>query len=266
MTSYALAMKVVAVIQARMSSTRLPGKVMLPLGNKHVLERDIERVSRSRTVDEVVVATSESKSDDIIARYADRNGAGVHRGSEEDVLDRMYEAAVDASADIVIRITGDCPLISPKCIDAVVSRLRQSDADYATNTLKQTLPRGLDVEAFTLDRFYEVEQAATDPAEREHVTLYFRQNPDRFDLVNVRSEEIFDSETLLGRSDLRLTLDEADDYELLRHIYEEIDPTNHLAIEDAVAFIDKRGLADINRNVDQKSPSESDTTDDSPFG
>lgn len=259
-------MKVVAVIQARMGSTRLPGKVMLPLGDQHVLERDIERVSRAETVDEVVVATSDSKSDDIIARYGERAGVTVHRGSEVDVLKRMYEAAFDASADVVVRITGDCPLIPPRCIDAVVRRLRHSDADYSTNTLEQTLPRGLDVEAFTFDRFSEVERAANEPAEREHVTLYYRQHPDRFRLVNVRAKEIFDSETLLGRSDLRLTLDEADDYELLRRIYHGINPTDHLAIEDAIAYIDKRGLADINRNVDQKSPSKSETVDGSSSG
>jgi spore coat polysaccharide biosynthesis protein SpsF len=237
-----------------MGSTRLPGKMMLSLDGKHVVERDIERVSRADSVSNTVVATSVSMADDILERYAGRCGATVYRGSESDVLGRMYEAATAASADIVVRITGDCPLISPRGIDAVVDRLRETGADYASNTLEQTLPRGLDVEAFTYETFSTVECRATASQEREHVTLHYRQNPDRFDLVNVTDEETFDATHLHGREDLRLTLDEADDYELLRRIYEELSPDGHLDVETAVNHIDCEDLATLNRDVRQKHP------------
>lgn len=250
-------MNTVAVIQARMGSTRLPGKVMLPLDGKHVLERDIERVSRAKSVSETVVATSISTADDIIERYASRCGATVYRGSESDVLGRIHEAATEASADVVVRITGDCPLISPRGINAVVNRLKETDADYASNTVHQTLPRGLDVEAFTYESFSRVERQATVSEEREHVTLHYLRNSDKFDVVNVSSEEIFDASQIHGRDDLRLTLDEADDYELLRRIYEEMPTEKLLKIEDVVTAIDKRGWAEINKNIQQKHPSES---------
>lgn len=246
-------MNVVAIIQARMGSTRLPGKTMLPLAGKHVLERDIDRVSRAVSPDETVVATSDSRADDIVERYAERSGATVYRGSESDVLTRMYEAAAETAADVVVRITGDCPLISPRCIDTVVRRLRETGADYAANTVEWTLPRGLDVEAFTFESFTTVKNSATADDEREHVTLYYRRNRDRFDVVNVRDREIFDDERLHGRADLRLTLDEADDYELLRQVYEGLEPDGHLLIEDAVTYIDDHDLSSLNRETQQTS-------------
>ncbi|QLH76828.1 glycosyltransferase family protein [Halosimplex rubrum] len=245
-------MNIVTIIQARMGSTRLPGKTMLPLDGKHVLERDIKRVSRADSISETIVATSGSTADDIIERYAGRAGATVFRGSESDVLGRMHKAATAASADVVVRITGDCPLISPRGIDAVVKRLRKTNNDYVTNTLEQTLPRGLDVEAFTYETFTEVENRATVNDEREHVTLHYRRNQNRFDLANVTDRETFDTEILHGRDDLRLTLDEADDYELLRRVYEGLEPDGHLDIEDAIAYIDQEDLGCLNQDIQQK--------------
>ncbi|WP_267903043.1 glycosyltransferase family protein [Halobacterium bonnevillei] len=249
-------MNTIAVIQARMGSTRLPGKVMLPLDGKHVLERDIERVSRAESINKTVVATSVSTADDIVERYAAQCGATVYRGSEPDVLGRMYNAATEVSADVVVRITGDCPLISPQGIDAVVHRLQESDVDYVSNTVKQTLPRGLDVEAFTYESFSTVERRAKSREEREHVTLHYLRNQDEFDIGNVSDEEIFDAPHLHGRDDLRLTLDEADDYELLRRIYEEMPTDEPLEIEDVVTVIDEKGWAGINQNIQQKHPPE----------
>jgi spore coat polysaccharide biosynthesis protein SpsF len=255
-------MKTVAIIQARMGSSRLPGKVMLPLDGKHVLERDIERVSRADTIDEVVVATSDLKCDDIIERYAERSGATVFRGSESDVLGRMYGAATETGADVVVRITGDCPLISPTCIDTTVRRQHESGVDYASNTIEETLPRGLDVEVFTYETFSHVNQNATAPEEREHVTLYYRRYQEQFEIENVAAPEIFETSRLQERTELRLTLDEADDYELLRRVYEGLNPSGHLSIEKAIAYIDEHELAEINRNVAQKSPAQSETSGD----
>jgi spore coat polysaccharide biosynthesis protein SpsF len=167
----------------------------------------------------------------------------------------MYEAATIESADVVVRITGDCPLISPRAIDAVVQRLRESGADYASNTVKRTLPRGLDVEAFTYDSFSTVEKQATKREEREHVTLYYLRNKKEFNIAGISANEIFDTSDLSGRSDLRLTLDEANDYELLRRIYNESQNDEHLTIQEVVALIDQNGWETLNQDVQQKYPS-----------
>ena len=245
-------MKTVAIIQARMGSTRLPGKVMLPLDGSHVLTHDIQRVQEADTIDEVVVATSTKTADDIIARYTNRAGVTVFRGSEDDVLDRMFSAATEANAETVVRITGDCPLIDWDVIDAVVDRLATENVDYCSNTVERTFPRGLDVEAFSYESFKHIHENAKEPHHREHVTPYYRENDDQFNLASVTSEEIFDEAWMQNRTDLRLTLDEADDYELLREVYKRVEYEDTLPIRDAVSVIDDRDLHKLNADVTQK--------------
>lgn len=246
-------MRTVAVIQARMGSTRLPGKVMLPLDGEHVLTHDVRRTDAAETVDEVVVATSTETADDIVGRYASRAGATVFRGSESNVLDRMFRAATQADADAVVRITADCPLIDPDVIDEVVGRLAETDADYATNILERTFPRGLDVEAFTFESFERVHEASSESHHREHVTPYYREREDLFTHASVTSNDVFDSPRMQDRTDLRLTLDEADDYELLRRIYEGVDWSGLLDVRDAVEYADANDLTTVNRDIEQKT-------------
>lgn len=245
-------MKVVTVIQARMGSSRLPGKVMLPLAGKHVLTHDVRRTSSSTVVDDVVVATSRKDSDDIVARYGSRSGATVHRGSETNVLSRVFEAADRVNADVVVRVTGDCPLVDPETLTDVTQPILSDGADYAANILERTFPRGLDVEAFTFESFERVHEEATDPHHREHVTPYYRENPDEFDVVNVTSDEVFDDPQFRDRSDLRLTLDEADDYEVLREVYENVDYDGILPVRDAIRYVDDHDLMSLNESVEQK--------------
>lgn len=235
-----------------MGSTRLPGKMMLPLERSHVLTHDIQRVQEADTIDEVVVATSTKTADDIVARYANRAGATVFRGSEDDVLDRMFSAATEANAETVVRITGDCPLIDWDVIDAVVDRLATENVDYCSNTVERTFPRGLDVEAFSYESFKHIHENAKEPHHREHVTPYYRENDDQFNLASVTSEEIFDEAWMQDRTDLRLTLDEADDYELLREVYNRVEYEDTLPIRDAVSVIDDRDLHKLNADVTQK--------------
>jgi len=246
-------MTVVSVIQARMGSSRLPGKVMLPLDCDHVLEHDIRRASSADNVDEVVVATSDEKQDDMVARYAERAGAGVYRGSEEDVLGRMYEAARERDADVVVRVTADCPLVSVEYIDKAVDRLLSGGYDYVSGLLDRTFPRGTESETFTFDSFREVERGSDEPREREHVTPYYRENPDEFELYNLTSDEVFTEGFLHDRTDLRLTLDEADDYELMRRIYEGVGYDEIPEVRDAVRYADENGLTELNENVEQKT-------------
>jgi spore coat polysaccharide biosynthesis protein SpsF len=244
--------KTVAIIQARMGSTRLPGKVMLPLDGSHVLTHDVQRVRKADTVDEVIVATSTKTADDIVARYADRAGVTVFRGSEDDVLDRMFSAATAANAETVVRISGDCPLVDRDVIDAVVDRRVTESADYCSNTFERTFPRGLDVEAFTYQSFEYVYEKAKEPHHREHVTPYYRENDGQFSLASVVSEEVFDESWMRDRTELRLTLDEADDYELLREIYGQVEYEDILPIKDAVSVIDDQDLQNLNNDVKQK--------------
>jgi spore coat polysaccharide biosynthesis protein SpsF len=209
-------------------------------------------VGRADTIDEVVVATSTKTADDIVARYADRAGATVFRGSEDDVLGRMFSAATEVDAETVVRITGDCPLIDPNVIDTVVNRLATEGVDYCSNTSERTFPRGLDVGAFTYQSFKYVSEEATEPHHREHVTPYYRENDDQFNFASVTSEDVFDQPWMQDRADLRLTLDEVDDYELLREIYEQVEYGEILPIKDAVSVIDSQNLQKMNADVEQK--------------
>lgn len=248
-----------AVIQARMGSTRLPGKVMLPLGGRVVLEHVVERVRGADEVDEVVVATSTAKGDDIVEWCADRLGVTRFRGSEEDVLDRTFRAAASLGTDEVVRITADCPLVHPPVIDEVVARRRHSGADYAANVLDRTFPRGLDVEAFSWASFERVYAEARAPAEREHVTLYYRTHPDEFELVNVTADTVFDEPSLQNRTDLRLTLDELDDYRLLRAVFDGLEYEVTPPLPAAVHYIDAKRLAAVNAAVEQKDVDDEDS-------
>lgn len=242
----------VAVIQARMGSSRLPGKVLLPLDREHVLTHVVRRVDRADAVDETVVATSTEQSDDIVEWFGREHDVPVHRGSESDVSERMYEAARKHDADNVVRVTGDCPLIHPDTIDAVVSALQGDEVDYASNTISRTFPRGLDVEAFTMESFEQVRREGSQKRHREHVTPYYRENPDVFELTNVTSDTVFDDPRFEERADLRLTLDEADDYRVIREIYENLSYDAIVPIRDAIRYVDRHDLMEMNRSVSQK--------------
>ena len=248
-----MSQQVVASIQARMGSTRLPGKVMLPLAAEHALSHTIRRVKSTEYVTNTMVATSKQMADDIVARYAARSGADVFRGSESDVLGRIYRAARSADADVIVRITGDCPLIDPETIDTVVREILDGDTQYAANIFEHTFPRGLDVEAFTFESFEYVHEEATEPHHREHVTPYYREQEDVFSTESVTSEDVFDEPQFQNRGDLRLTLDEADDYEVLRTIYENVPFDDILRIREAIRYVDENDLMELNASVEQKS-------------
>jgi len=245
-------MHVVAVVQARMGSSRLPGKVMLPLDCDHVLKHVIRRTETAQAVDETVVATSEKQADTIVERVAACEGTRTHRGSETDVLGRMYDAAATSDADVVVRITADCPLLSPAYIDTAVDHLRTNNLKYVSSPRDGTFPIGVSSEVFTFDSFTEVESASSDPAYREHVTPLYYKSDDRFRTGTIDSSMVFDEPQLRDRSELRLTLDEVDDYELFRRVYENVPFDGILPLSDAVIHIDEHDIADINSYVSQK--------------
>lgn len=244
-----------AVIQARTGSTRLPGKVMYPLAGQPAIYHVIDRLHHSSVVDETVVATSSKQQDDVLERYVPGFGAKLYRGSEENVQKRFYEAAKQCDPEVIVRITGDCPLLDPRVLDAVLTKLKSTEADYATNILERSFPRGLDVEAFTMTSFETVYERSNQPHHEEHVTPYYRENPSDYNLVNVKANEVYDDPNLHDRTDLRLTLDEAADYELLDTIYEEMYDGTPISIEDVIEYLDATELWTTNTEVEQKEMS-----------
>lgn len=235
----------VAVIQARMGSSRLPGKVLLSLDCTPVIRHVVRRTLAAATVDVAVVATSQKDRDKIITWHAAEEGAETFQGDEDDVLGRMYQAAGEYDANSVVRITADNPLLSPAAIDAAVMKLNDTDADYVSNKIDQTFPSGLDVEAFTFDSFTRIERQSKDPYYREHVTPYYREF-ENFTTLNLDADEVFSEGFMRGRTDLRLTLDTPDDYDLFRRIYENVAYEKTVDIRDAVTYLDKNSLSDLN--------------------
>jgi spore coat polysaccharide biosynthesis protein SpsF len=211
-----------AIVQARASSTRLAGKVLADVGGEPLLAFELARLRAAQRLDRVVVATSTRRDDDPVAALADELGVGVHRGPLEDVLGRFAGAAAGHDG-VVVRLTGDCPLIDPTVVDAVVERLERSpEAVYASNVEpRRTFPHGLDVEAIRAETLAELDRDVTDPELREHVTLAARRAPERFPAVTVTCEE--------DLSELRWTVDLPADLEFVRRVTERLGPARHTA-------------------------------------
>lgn len=204
--------RVVAVVQARTGSSRLPGKVLADLAGEPLLIRLLERLRRASRVDEVVVATTDRPQDDAVAALARRADVACHRGSETDVLARMCGAARAHRADAVVRITGDCPLVDPAVVDQVVDGLSR-DVDYASNLLRRTFPRGLDAEALHMDVLERVARLGRSPEAREHVTWFaYRERPDLFVLRSIEHPDD-------GYAKLQWSVDTAEDLERVRDLY-----------------------------------------------
>lgn len=216
-TGTVLPPRIVLMVQARMSSSRLPGKVMLSLAGKPALFRQLERIQKVGFVSEYLVATSNDSSDDIIASLCREQSIRCVRGSLVDVLHRCHQAAVETQAKIIVRITGDCPLHDPAVInDCIDYYLREKQhVDYVSNVEERTYPDGLDVEVFTFQALDEAMRRATQDFDRKHVTPYVRRNFRKRSMIQI-----------VNLSDLRWTLDFPEDYEVIRTIYDELyDPT-----------------------------------------
>lgn len=219
--------RTVAIIQARMGSTRLPEKVLMNIGEEPMLWHVYERASHASLLDEVVIATSIEPDDDEVAAFCEERGIRCNRGSEADVLDRYYQAATERNADTVVRLTADCPFLSPAVIDRIVRNHEGSDYDYVSNTLEYTHPDGLDVEVFDMETLETAWQEATEPDEREHVTLYIRES-DSFTSKNVKNildmsiYDFVEEDTIL-----RWTVDYPEDMEFIRAVYDHLVRDNH---------------------------------------
>jgi spore coat polysaccharide biosynthesis protein SpsF len=223
---------ILGILQARMSSTRLPGKVLEPILGRPMLARQIERLGRSRRLERLVVATSQAADDDPIAGLCKELGLECARGSLEDVLDRFYQAALPFGPGHVVRLTGDCPLADWRLLDDIVDFAIKGGFDYASNTLKPTWPDGLDVEVVTFAALAEAWREAALGSEREHVTPFIHKRPDRFRLGSFEGAR--------DLSTLRWTVDEPADLAFVRAIYERLYPGNpSFATEAILALLEQ---------------------------
>ena len=240
-------MRIVAIIQARMASSRLPGKVLMDLAGEPVLVRCVNRICRARSINEIVVATTSQPADDAILNLCRQKNWPCFRGSEEDVLDRFYHTAIKWRADLVVRITSDCPLIEPIIVDQVVQDFlkRQPKVDYVSNSLPpRTFPRGLETEVIGLNVLERAWREDRNPAWREHVTPYIYKNPALFQIYGVTHARDY--------SHMRWTVDTSEDLDFVRRIYDHFGQ-DLFSWEEVLALLEVHPeWLEINRHVQQK--------------
>jgi spore coat polysaccharide biosynthesis protein SpsF len=241
-------MKTLIVIQARMTSTRLPGKILKPVLGKTLLEYQLERLARVNNADGLVIATTTNETDQPIVDLCNALAVPVSRGSEADVLSRYYEAAMAHQADVVVRVTSDCPLIDTAVVSEIIGfYLAHADEyDYVSNTLDRTYPRGLDTEVFSFKLLEQAHREAIQPDEREHVTPFIYRNPQRYRLHQVKQS--------VDHSAERWTVDTPEDFELIRRILEALYPQNPtFGQADVLALLDvHRDWRALNATIEQK--------------
>lgn len=239
--------RIALVVQARMGSSRLPGKVLTPVLGRPLLSYELERLRDVQGVAFRVVATTLDASDDPVARLAEDEGFIAVRGSVLDVLDRFVQAAETTGADTIIRATADCPLIDPDVIDVVVARFLEGEWDYVSNTLRRTYPRGLDVEVMRAGVLIELSNGANSRAEREHVTPFIYSHPERFSIGQVQQD--YDA------SGERWTVDVPEDVDLVRRIIEALYPAKPaFRMRDIISLLDANpSWRVLNQHVQQRS-------------
>ena len=241
-------MKKLIIVQARMTSTRLPGKVVKVVCGKPLLEHLIDRLKRVKYADRIVIATTVNETDDIIVELCEKLDISYYRGSEEDVLGRYYETAVEYGGDIIIRITSDCPVIDPEVVDYLINFFTNNTEkyDYVSNTLERTYPKGMDAEVISFNALKEAHFNAYDPFDREHVTPFIKRRPQQFRLYNI-----------LYRTDMsryRWTLDTPEDLELISKIFDALFYQNpSFSLKDMLDQMERTPeWAAINAHIEQK--------------
>lgn len=240
--------KIVATIEARMTSSRLPGKPMMTVCGQPMLGHLVDRLKAVESIDTIVLATTKNKADDLLAEYALGIDIEVFRGDEEDVMGRVIGAGKSVNADIVVEITGDCPIIDPEIVEQVIRTFKENTYEYVGNQHVRSYPDGMDVQVFALATLIKSGSMTIDPLDREHVTLHIRNNPQLFSHLNiVAPPELY-------WPDLGLTLDEERDYQLLKKIIEYFKDSNPLfSCLDVVRYLKNNpALVNINSEVTRK--------------
>jgi spore coat polysaccharide biosynthesis protein SpsF len=242
-------LKIVAIIQARMGSTRLPGKILKEVLGRPLLEYQIERVRRSRFIHQIVIATTNKESEQPIIDLCNRLFVAYYRGSEQDVMSRYWEAAMRYKATVVVRLTSDCPLIDPEIIDANIAEYlsKINLYDYVSNTIERTFPRGLDVEVMSMKALDQANREARNIVHREHVTPYIYLHPDKFTLGSVKNT--------LDVSSYRLTVDTEEDFQLIKRLIHHLSDKKieSVTFEDIICLLQENPeWSLINSHIEQK--------------
>ncbi len=240
-------MTTLAIVQARMSSSRLPGKVLAPINGDPMIIHQLRRIKRSRNVDRIVVASSTDASDDQLVDVLEASGYAVMRGSLTDVLERFHLVIYTERPDNVVRITADCPLISPAVIDHVIEEFLAAGVDYASNTLEPTYPDGLDVEVVRAVALADLSNLELDTDEREHVTLGMYRRPERYRLLSVQDKS-------RDNSNLRWTVDNQEDLDFVRWVFSGVKDTEAFEYQDVLDLVNRfpensRTQNDVVRNA-----------------
>lgn len=240
-------MKVAAIVEARMSSSRLAGKVLMPIGSKNSLEHIYDRLSKVLEISEICIATTENQSDDIIENWGSIRGLPIYRGSENDVLSRVLGAADMLSAEIIVEVTGDCPFVDPLMVDQYIEILKDNDLDYVSNNIVSTYPDGFDIQVFLTEALRKSSGLASTREEREHVTMHIRQNPQIFKTLNIVAPKPY------RYPEISVTLDTKEDLEVLRLIaenFKDIDLPSHTQIIDYL--LANPEICEINSGIERK--------------
>jgi len=243
--------RVVASVEARMGSSRLPGKVLADVNGMPALARLFNRLALCREIDDVVLATTVSNADDALADWAQRQGVPCWRGSEDDVLKRVVEAQQSRDSRIVVEVTGDCTLLDSGLIDMGVQTYLANDCDVVANVRVPGYPLGADIQVFSLDLLADVEAKISDPAVREHVSLYFYENPEKYSILHLLPPPRW------HWPELRLQLDYPEDLQFIREVYRRLEP-NHgdaFGIQEILTLLrDEPALAKINAHCEEMRP------------
>ncbi|WEA39920.1 glycosyltransferase family protein [Lysinibacillus fusiformis] len=239
-------MRIVAIIQARMGSTRLPGKILKKVNGRPLLSYQLERLQQSNHINDLVIATTLNEKDDLIVEFCKKNNILWFRGSEKDVLARYYKTAKTFKADAIVRITSDCPIIDVQVVDKTIQYFVDNNYEYVSNTVDRTYPRGLDTEAFTFEALEKAYKEAVMERDREHVTSYFYTNPDVFKISSVRNETDY--------SKYRWTVDTEEDFQLIKNIIEKLYNCNpNFTFHDTVKLMEANpDWFYINAHIEQK--------------
>jgi len=240
--------KIVSTIEARYASTRLPGKTLLEICGKPTLAHVVERLQRSEIIDHIVIATATNPDCDPIEKLAEKLEVGFFRGSEDDVFDRVLCAAKAYKANIIVEITGDETLIDPIIVDETINFYLRNNFDYVSNILDRRYPRGLDTQVFSVDVLEEVSTLTNDPADRENVSLYIYEHPEKYKLGGIRAPEE------LNHPNWRWTLDTKEDFEFLKTVYETLYPVkkDFNSYDVLKLLMDRPDILEINMHIEQK--------------
>jgi spore coat polysaccharide biosynthesis protein SpsF len=236
--------QVTAIIQARLGSTRLPGKTLMEIEGESLLGHLLSRVRASKLVNDIIIATTDEKRDDPIVEFARNREVNCYQGSENDVLDRFYQVASEFKVENIVRITPDCPMLDPVVMDSVISKYVDGGYDYVSNTITPTFPDGLDTEVFSFAALEKAWKEAALPSEREHVTAFIVNHPELFSHLNVAKQ---------GKdlSWMRWTVDTGQDLEFAKKIFAELySPDKIFYMDEIISLLERKPeLLDLNRGI-----------------